>query len=102
MFGIFSRYVRNNKLLGVLADMILENVNLARGISVIECQKCKDKVWSRHRHDMRYCKCLAVAIDGGRSYTKISGDVADWKLMAMDLILTKEGELIRMLPSERI
>lgn len=45
----------------------------------IECLKCGDKVWSRHAHDFRWCKCGKVAIDGGRQYTKITGDSSDYK-----------------------
>lgn len=41
-------------------------------VTAIYCKSCKDTVWSRHRHDMRWCKCGNCAIDGGRSYTKIS------------------------------
>ena len=39
----------------------------------IKCNSCNDIVISLHRHDFRFCKCGAVAIDGGDSYTKISG-----------------------------
>ena len=36
----------------------------------IECPKCKDRIWSRHRHDFRKCKCGAVFVDGGRDYMR--------------------------------
>lgn len=36
----------------------------------IECPKCKDRIWSRHRHDFRKCKCGAVFVDGGRDYLR--------------------------------
>lgn len=41
----------------------------------IECPKCLDRIWSRHTHDFRYCKCGAVYVDGGRDYLKRGGDV---------------------------
>lgn len=44
----------------------------------IKCVKCEDEIWSRYTHDFRYCKCKAVAIDGGRSYTRIVGELKDW------------------------
>jgi hypothetical protein len=41
----------------------------------VECPKCHEVIWSRHRHDFRYCKCGAVYVDGGRDYLKRGGDV---------------------------
>jgi Zn-finger nucleic acid-binding protein len=41
-------------------------------VSAIQCPNCKATVFSRARHDMRWCPCGAVAIDGGRDYSKIS------------------------------
>lgn len=38
----------------------------------IKCPKCDDIVYSRARHDMRYCSCGDVAIDGGRAYEKVA------------------------------
>lgn len=38
----------------------------------IECPLCKEHIWSRHRHDFRYCGCGYCAIDGGRDYMKVS------------------------------
>lgn len=45
-----------------------------RRIYGVTCPLCKDFVFSRARHDMRSCTCGAVAIDGGRDYTKVSWD----------------------------
>ena len=41
-------------------------------INAIKCPSCGDVVYSRARHDMRWCNCGEVAIDGGFDYTKIS------------------------------
>lgn len=38
----------------------------------IRCLDCGDVVWSRHRHDMVWCRCKKVAIDGGKAYTKVT------------------------------
>jgi Zn-finger nucleic acid-binding protein len=38
----------------------------------IICPNCGDKIFSRARHDMRYCTCKHVAVDGGFDYMKIS------------------------------
>jgi hypothetical protein len=36
------------------------------------CPKCGDTVFSRVRHDMRYCNCGYMAIDGGFDYNKLT------------------------------
>ena len=41
-------------------------------VKAIQCEKCGDVVYSRHRHDMRWCSCGNVAIDGGIEYARIS------------------------------
>jgi hypothetical protein len=38
----------------------------------IRCNHCNDVITSDNRHDFRYCKCGACAIDGGSWYTKVS------------------------------
>jgi len=40
-------------------------------VDAIRCPTCGDTVFSRSRHDMRWCSCGSVAIDGGRDYVKI-------------------------------
>ena len=39
----------------------------------IRCKKCGDEPYSANRHDFKYCKCGAVAVDGGMDYLKRSG-----------------------------
>ena len=34
-------------------------------IGCIYCYKCKDLIYSRARHDLRYCSCKSVSVDGG-------------------------------------
>lgn len=41
-------------------------------VYTITCNKCGDEIYSRSTHDYRSCSCHAIAIDGGRDYTKIS------------------------------
>ena len=44
-------------------------------ITAIRCKKCKDVVFSRARHDFRWCSCKNCAIDGGQEdYIKITGE----------------------------
>ena len=41
----------------------------------IECAKCGDRIFSGHRHDFKYCRCGAVAVDGGPNYLRRVGDL---------------------------
>lgn len=48
----------------------------------IKCKKCGDFVYSRARHDMRWCTCESCAIDGGQfDYLKITGNQEDWEIV---------------------
>lgn len=66
-------------------------------VTAIKCPKCKDTVYSRATHDRRECTCRAVAIDGGRSYTKISfnPDIASSPDMVEIEVEVTPGELYR-------
>ena len=46
-------------------------------INRIQCKKCQDIIESRFTHDFVWCKCGAVAVDGGKSYLKRSGEPDD-------------------------
>lgn len=43
-------------------------------INAIQCRKCDDTPRSKNRHHMVYCKCGAVAVDGGSWYCKTTGN----------------------------
>ncbi len=36
----------------------------------IACNECLDVIESIHRHDMKYCSCHRVAVDGGLDYLR--------------------------------
>lgn len=36
----------------------------------VVCLKCGTRPFSANRHDFRYCKCRAVAVDGGTEYLR--------------------------------
>lgn len=40
----------------------------------ILCLLCDDLIQSKHGHDMQWCSCKEVAIDGGLNYQKITGE----------------------------
>lgn len=41
--------------------------------NMIRCKKCDDVIESKHVHEFRWCKCGAVAVDGGLDYCKRVG-----------------------------
>lgn len=43
-------------------------------VSAVYCSKCDTLVYSRARHDFRWCLCKSVAVDGGFDYLKVSFD----------------------------
>jgi len=43
----------------------------------VKCLKCGDEVESKYRHDFRFCKCGAIAVDGGHDYLKRCGQM-EW------------------------
>ena len=47
--------------------------------NAIRCNKCKDIIESKHRHDFKYCDCQAVAVDGGVDYLRRLGEPADYE-----------------------
>lgn len=45
----------------------------------IKCKCCGDIIESTSVHDFKFCSCGKVAVDGGRSYLKRSGNPNDWE-----------------------
>lgn len=65
----------------------------------IECPSCKDRLFSLHRHDMRYCSCKETFIDGGDDYVRFGfGKVKPRPIVFcqrdMDRILKKAAERV--------
>ena len=48
-------------------------------VNKIKCNKCGDIIESTYRHDFKFCKCGAVAIDGGKDYLRRGGKREDWE-----------------------
>lgn len=48
-------------------------------VNKIKCNKCGDEIESVHRHDFKFCKCGAVAVDGGKDYLRRVGNCEDWE-----------------------
>ncbi len=43
-------------------------------VNKAECLKCGDVIESKYVHDFKWCKCGALAVDGGKDYLKRSGE----------------------------
>lgn len=39
----------------------------------IKCLECGDIIESKHRHDMMWCSCQGLFIDGGNDYVRVGG-----------------------------
>lgn len=46
------------------------------------CLKCKDVITSWNRHDFKWCRCGAIAVDGGTDYLRRLGSFSDVKDMS--------------------
>lgn len=53
---------------------------------------CGDAIWSKHRHDMVWCKCGKVAVDGGTHYMKITFDKTPPEYV--DILVNESGEKV--------
>jgi DNA polymerase elongation subunit (family B) len=40
-----------------------------------KCRKCEDEIESKYRWDFKWCKCGAIAVDGGKDYLKRVGEL---------------------------
>lgn len=43
--------------------------------NMIRCKKCGDIIESESIHDFKFCKCGAVAVDGGKDYLRRLGNL---------------------------
>jgi len=39
-------------------------------IQTVNCPKCGERIYSRARHDFRYCSCGYLFVDGGTEYLR--------------------------------
>ncbi len=46
-------------------------------VNKIRCKKCNDIIESVSEHDIKFCQCGAVAVDGGHDYIRRCGKLED-------------------------
>lgn len=51
----------------------------------IRCKKCGDVIESQSRHDLVFCSCGAVYIDGGNDYLRFGGNKEDIQIIQKQL-----------------
>lgn len=44
-------------------------------VNKVRCKKCNDIIESKHTHDLQYCKCKSIYIDGGTDYQRYGGNI---------------------------
>jgi len=54
-----------------------------------KCLKCGDVIESKYRHDFKFCKCGAIAVDGGHEYLRRVGELDQ----ILDLSETEDVEI---------
>ena len=52
-------------------------------INKIKCKKCGDVLESKSVHDFKFCRCGAVAADGGHDYLRRCGNKDDWEELSV-------------------
>ena len=46
-------------------------------VNKIQCKKCNDIIESKHIHDLKWCSCKSIAVDGGLEYLRRVGSLED-------------------------
>ena len=54
--------------------------------------KCGDIIYSRSRHDFRWCSCESCAVDGGFDYLKIVGNKENWEFKRINVLENKTDD----------
>lgn len=49
------------------------------------CRRCGDVIQSGHTHDFRWCRCGAIAVDGGHAYLARTGRPEDCEELSVCL-----------------
>lgn len=46
-------------------------------VTGVQCPVCWQRIFSTHRHDMRYCFCGTTFVDGGRDYLRFGSEAEE-------------------------
>lgn len=59
-------------------------------VTYAECPKCKELIYSRVIHDMHFCSCGAIAIDGGPDNEYIQITTRNEDICPSDVLVSKK------------
>lgn len=59
-------------------------------INAYQCPKCQAVVFSRTRHDYRWCPCETIAVDGGLDYARVVYNDMIPERMELNIDVTRE------------
>ncbi len=61
-----------------MPSIVYAGVKYTQTRHAIQCKKCLETIESKYTHDLKYCSCGAVGIDGGISDgNRILGNLSD-------------------------
>ena len=78
--------------------MVDKNYYLIKNVLGIRCDQCQEFIWSKYRHDMKYCSCEAHFVDGGFDYLHTSAGKELEE--TYDILINKETGHTTLLPKE--
>jgi len=52
--------------------------------NAVRCSMCNDVIESTHVHDFKWCKCGAIAVDGGRDYLRRTGTLDAYEELSVE------------------
>ena len=62
-------------------------------VNKIRCKKCGDVIESKSVHDLKFCKCESVAVDGGHNYLRRLGEPENWEDLSEYEVIEDEATL---------
>ena len=67
-----------------MPSIVYDGVRYTQTKHAIQCKKCRETIESKHSHDIQYCSCKTVGIDGGiSSGNRILGNLSDIEYRSM-------------------
>ena len=67
-----------------MPSIVYGGVKYVQTRHAVQCRKCLETIESKHIHDLKYCSCGSVGIDGGVSDgNRILGNLSDIECKSM-------------------
>lgn len=59
-------------------------------VTYVECPKCKELIYSRSIHDMHYCSCGSIFVDGGPNSAYIRVGTSKPDISPSEILVSKK------------